>query len=132
MSVQVSNQYRAASVQPQTLNEDSRTIDVVFATDTPVSTYDWMRGEVFNEVLGFEDGNIDFGRMNAGAPVLDNHDRYSGTEGVRGVVEKAWVEKGVGKATIRFAKDEDSERMYQKVRDGILKGVQIALRERFA
>lgn len=113
-----------AKFVPTTLNEDSRTIDVVFATGTPVRMFTWEDGAV-DEVLSFNDGEVRMERLLNGAPVLDNHDRSEGTESVLGVVETASIVNGEGIATLRFSKREDITGTWQDIKDGILRGVSV-------
>ena len=116
-----------AAFSPDTVIEDKRTVDVVFGTDTPVRMWNWDIGD-FMEEMSFDAGHVRFERLNGGAPLLDNHDSYKGTKGVLGVVERAWSEGGKGYATVRFSKQEDGERAFQEVKDGILKGVSFGYR----
>lgn len=116
-----------AMVQPKTLNEDDRTVEVIFGTDTPVRMWNWDIGE-FMEIMSFEDGHVRWNRFDNGAPVLDNHNRYNGARGVLGKVENYRTENGQGIATLRFSKREDVEPIYQDVRDGILSGISFGYR----
>lgn len=116
-----------AMVQPSTLNEEERTVEVVFGTDAPVRMYDWEIGE-FMEIMSFDEGHIRWDRFENGAPVLDNHNRYNGTKGVLGKVENYRVEDGKGIATLRFSKREEVEPIYQDVKDGILTGISFGYR----
>ena len=62
------------------VDPEKRTVEVVFATETPVRRrrYEgWDRVVDFDEVLTISKSAIDFTRLNAGAPVLDSHSRYS-------------------------------------------------------
>lgn len=113
-----------AQFDPDSLNDEQRTVDVVFATSRSVKMRDWEIGR-FNEILSFDAGHIRLDRLNAGAPVLDNHNRYEGAKGVVGVVDRAWVEGGQGRATLRFSKREDADKIYQDVKDGILRGISV-------
>ncbi len=116
-----------AKFSPKSLNEEARTIDVVFATETPVRTFSWEDGSV-NEILSMIPEHIRMDRINGGAPVLDNHVRYNGTAGVLGVVENARVEDGIGVATLRFSKRADVEPVWSDIKDGILRGVSVGYR----
>ena len=54
-----------AMVQPSTLNEENRTVEVIFGTDTPVRMYNWDIGE-FMEIMSFEDGHVRWNRFDNG------------------------------------------------------------------
>jgi len=116
-----------AAFAPSTLVEEDRTVEVIFGTDAEVRMSDWEIGQ-YMESMSFEEGHVRWERLNSGAPLLDNHDSYKGTRGVLGVIERAWGEGGVGKAVIRFSKQEDGERAFQEVKDGILTGVSFGYR----
>lgn len=116
-----------AAFAPSTLVEEDRTVEVIFGTDAEVRMSDWEIGQ-YMESMSFEEGHVRWERLNSGAPLLDNHNGYKGTRGVLGVIERAWGEGGVGKAVIRFSKQEDGERAFQEVKDGILTGVSFGYR----
>ena len=63
--------------------------------------------------------NLD--RLNQIGCVLFNHDR----DRVIGKVRRAWLEESRGLAEIEFDKDEESEKIYQKVLCGTLRGVSV-------
>lgn len=116
-----------ASFAPDSFNEEDRTVDMVFGTDTPVRMYDWDMGH-FMESMSFEAGHVRWDRLNSGAPLLNNHKSYEGVLGVLGKVERAWAEGGIGKCTVRFSKRADVEPIFQDVKDGILTGVSFGYR----
>lgn len=120
-----------ASVVPESLNVDARTVDVVWGSETPVRRSGYY-SEPFDEVLSMDPAHVRMGRLNSGrAPVLDSHRAYEGTDGVRGVVMKASVNGKAGTATLRFAKaehDPAAERMFGKIRDGIIGNVSVGYR----
>lgn len=113
-----------AQFVPSTLNEEARTIEIVAATDRAVRMYDWWEGS-FNEILSLEDGHMMTERLNNGLPFLNNHNRYEGAFGVYGVVESWRIENNQLIATVRFADDEDSDKIYQKIKSGIVRGISI-------
>ncbi len=123
--VKVKNQMRVrAMFSPDTLNEENRTVDVTFGTDTPVRMYTWD-GPVW-EILSFEKKHVRMQRMESGAPLLDNHARYGSVDDtVIGVVESARVDGKVGVATVRFSDDEKGKRLLAKVKDGILRNISV-------
>lgn len=118
-------QLRAMFV-PSTLNEEERTIEVTFATDTPVLMRDWD-GQFYEE-LSFDPKHIRMDRLNAGAPLLNNHDRWSGVSGVLGSVQKAWLDGNQGRALIKFSAREDVKPVIQDVKDGILRTISAGYR----
>lgn len=63
---------RSLTVNPSTLEEKTRSIEGVFATENVVRVYDWNRGEVINEVLLMS--GMKFPEQ---IPFLDSHNRYS-------------------------------------------------------
>lgn len=120
-----------ASFVPDSLNEEARTVDVCFATDTPVLMGYWER---YYEILSFEDGHCDMTRLDNGAPMLDNHNRWGGAAEQPGVVERAWIKDGKGYATLRFKDDKSNrdgvpdgpgEKIFQGVRQKIVRGVSV-------
>lgn len=116
-----------AQFVPTTLNEENRTIEVVFATGTPVRTFTWEDGTV-EEILSFDTGHVRMDRLENGAPVLDNHNRYEGTASVLGTVENAKIVNGQGIATLRFSKRDEVSGVWQDVKDGILRGISVGYR----
>lgn len=116
-----------AAVQPDTLNEEKRTIDVVWTTGARV-----MRGffETYYEELSLDPKHVRMERLNGGAPLLDSHDGYR-LSSVVGVVETARLEKGQGVATVRFARAEDdpeADAIFRKVKDGVIRNVSVGYR----
>lgn len=114
-----------AEFKAESFNETDRTVEVIFATETAVRTYDWDEGFV-NEILVCDSMNGDLSRLNAGAPALDNHNRYGETsKNVVGVCSDARFENGVGIAKIRFGSSESDTDLMNKVRDKIVTGVSV-------
>ena len=73
------------------------------------------------EILDHSDGCADLTRLQSIGCVLYNHNR----DYVVGKVVKAWIENNRGEAEIEFDTDEESEKIYQKVKSGTLKGVSV-------
>lgn len=115
-----------ARMMPESLNEETRTVELVWTTGKKGLRSGW-EGNYYEE-LKVSNSSVDLSRLNAGAPLLNNHSRYNGLDGIHGVVEKAWITKGEGRALVRFAQDEKSEEIYQKVKDGIIKNVSVGYR----
>jgi len=117
---------RSAQVAASSYNETDNTIEVVFATDTPVARSTW--DGTYNEVLRIDEQAIRMERINSGAPVLNNHRTYAGVDMQLGKVERAWIEDGVAKAILRFSNREDVKPIIQDIRDGIITNVSVGYR----
>ena len=115
-----------AAFQPATLNDENRSIEVVWTTGARV-----LRGffETFWEELSLDPKHVRMDRLNNGAPLLDSHDQFSGVSAVLGVVESARLADGKGTAVVRFAKnDPAADAAWNKVRQGILQNVSVGYR----
>lgn len=64
---------------------------------------------------------MDLTRLNTIGVLLYNHDR----DDVLGRVDRAWIENGRGEAEVTFDTDDEAEKIYQKVKNGTLKGVSV-------
>jgi HK97 family phage prohead protease len=78
----------------------------------------------YTEILDHTEDAVDLTRLNEIGCVLFNHNR----DIVIGKIEKAWVENNRGNAEVEFDTDEESEKIYQKVKNGVLKGVSVGYR----
>lgn len=92
-----------------------RTFRLSFSSEAP---YDRWFG---TEILDHSEGAVNLERLNSIGVILYNHDR----DAVIGKVEHAWLENGRGEAEITFDSDEESEKIYQKVKSKTLKGVSV-------
>lgn len=117
-----------AQFEPSTYSEESRTVDVTFATDTPVRRYDWLNDRYFDEVLTFGPGQMRTARLDAGAPLLDNHSSWGGVRNTLGVVESYAIEGNTARATIRFSKRDEVNGILDDVKDGILRNISVGYR----
>ncbi len=113
-----------ATVVPDSLNDDKRTVDLVWTTGSRVERGFFDR---YLEELSLKPKHVRMERMQNGAPLLDSHNRFD-TAGQIGVVERAKLTKGEGTATVRFASDEASDIVFQKVREGIVRNVSVGYR----
>ncbi len=78
----------------------------------------------YTEILDHSDGAVDLTRLNEIGCLLFNHNR----DIVTGKIIKAWIEDNRGCAEVEFDTDEESEKIYQKVKNGVLKGVSVGYR----
>ena len=103
--------YRSGTFHRDVVDEETRTIELSFSSDTPVER------AFGSEVLEHTEDAVDLMRLNSGAPLLLEHDR---TQQI-GVVERAYVdeEDKKGRAVVRFSRSQLGEEIFQDVRDGI-------------
>lgn len=105
---------RALSFERAAINEDARTVEIAFASETPVERY-WGF-----EVLDCAQQSIRLGRMTTGANLLCDHNARD----VVGVVESVTVGGDrVVRAVVRFGRSPRAEEIWQDVRDGIRRNV---------
>lgn len=120
-------QIRMASVLPESVDEEARTVEVVWSSGARVPRRDRMTGEAYEEVLSLDPDHVDLSRLNGGAPLLDTHGAWS-LDGVIGVVERAWIVEGdnpEGRALVRFSDRDDVEPVWRDVRAGIIRNVSV-------
>lgn len=111
-----------APFQPTTYDAQTRTVDVVMATETPVERYGYA------EVLSIQPRSWDTSRAeNGGIPVLDSHQRYS-TEAILGRVVGIQFKGGRMLGTVAFADTDAGRRAEGMVARGELPGVSIGYR----
>lgn len=120
-TVAIPVQVRLAAVS--TVDKEARTAELVWTTGAAVKRYGWQEGEYFEE-LSLDKSAVRLGRLNGGAPLLNTHDSYD-LESIIGVVEKAWMTKTEGRATVRFSRRADVEPFWNDVQDGIIRNVSV-------
>lgn len=67
---------------------------------------------------------VDLSRMNNGAPVLNSHQKDSLGD-VLGVVERAWLENGEGRAVLRFSSRDEVQPIWNDIREGIIRNISV-------
>ena len=112
-----------AAVRPDTVNIDDRTVEITWTTGAKGRRWSWDVGSYMEE-LEVSDSAVRLDRLNNGAPFLNTHNSWE-LEDVIGVVEKAWIEGGEGRALIRFSQRDDVEPIFRDVRDGILRNISV-------
>jgi hypothetical protein len=108
---------RMVEIRDSTADDESRSIEVVIATENPVERYDFRRDEIIKEVLRMD--GIEFRTSRKQLPIVDSHDN-STVRNVLGSVRNIRVERDelVGDAV--FADDQNSQEAYAKLRAGHL------------
>jgi len=106
-------------------DRDERTATLTWYTGASVRRYD-ARGP-FEMRFSMEPGAIRMGRLASGsAPLLNGHRDFT-VDDVIGVIARAWVENGQGKATVRFSKRAEVDPIWQDVQDGILRNASMGV-----
>ena len=106
-----------SNVEASVLDADKRLILLTFSSEEPVirNGYDGK----WTEVLGHDDTEADLSRLNDGAPLMRNH--YQNI----GVVDKAWINDGVGHAEVRLSLRKELDDFWQDIQDGIIRNVSV-------
>lgn len=98
------------------------------SSETPYLRASWW-DEPWVEVLGHKSGEINLDRLNGGAAVLANHDRYTAVGDTPlasiGVVEKAWIEGNRLMADLIISRRAALADLRQDVADGLIRNVSI-------
>lgn len=100
---------------------DPNTIKLVWSTGFKGLRNAW--DGKFYEELDMSDQAVDLSRLNKSAPVLAQHDATVAS--TIGVVERAWLDNGLGYATVRLSKRAEVQGIVQDVIDGILRNVSV-------
>ncbi len=106
----------------ETINDEERSIDITISTETPVLRYDWWEDRYFEEVLLHSPENIDLSRLTS---LYFNHRT---TDLPIGRLENIRIENKQLKARAYFDDDEESMRIWKKVKSGSLQGVSVGYR----
>jgi hypothetical protein len=113
-----------AQFQPATVNKEARTAELVWSTGARVLRSSFWDGPYFEE-LSMDAGAIRMERLNMGAPLLNAHNARDLASQI-GVVERAWLENGQGKAIVRFSQNNPAaDSIWKDVADGIIRNVSV-------
>lgn len=108
--------HRSMAVDLSTLNQEDRTVEIAASSEYPVQRWFGM------EILDHSEGAVDLARLNAGAPLLDMHDRWAQI----GVVEEAWLDTDRKlRCRVRYSRSQAAEEVWQDVIDAIRVNVSI-------
>lgn len=98
------------------VNEEQRTVTLSFASEAPVSR--WYG----NEILQIDESSVDMQRVDNGlCCLLFNHNSNK----VIGKVLRTWIEDSKAKAEVQFDEDAESDAIFNKVKNGTLRGVSV-------
>lgn len=110
------------AVRAETVDEASRTVQTIAATERVVQVFDFRRMEVIDEVLVVK-GMQPAGRV----PMLANHFRHD-LDAVHGGASNFTPRGEEVLATLTFDDDERSERAWKKVKRGFITDVSVGYR----
>lgn len=114
---QLQRRFLEAAARPA-VDTETRTCELSFSSAAPVTMPHGI------EVLSHEPGAADLSRLNRSAPLLFNHDAND----ILGVVERASISNGKGRAVVRFGKDARGEWAMRQAADGVLANVSFSYR----
>lgn len=122
-------QGRAASVRPESLNAEARTVEVVWTTGAVVRRVRWEGWDdlvEYDEELVVSEGAVRLERLNAGAPFLDSHSNYRLASVLGSVVPgSVRLEGGKGYATIQLTSAADVAGEVQRILEGTVRNVSV-------
>lgn len=109
--------------RPATLDEKTRSIEVVAATETPSTVYDPARYELVEEVLLMEGATYP-----AKVPLTIEHERYAGS--VIGSLKDIKIEGGQMVGRVVFSSSLDAEPFFVKTKEGHLDSFSVTYNDR--
>jgi len=113
---QGSRLHRAFQVERAAINEEARTVELAFASETPYERY-WGV-----EILDLSPQSVRLGRLTSGGPLLMDHDSRDHV----GVIESVQIGADrVGRAVVRFGRSARAEEVFNDVKDGIRRNVSV-------
>jgi HK97 family phage prohead protease len=119
-----------ATIATDTVDEENRTVEIIWTTGARVLRASWDIG-AFWEELSLESKHVRMDRIDSGAaPLLNTHSQWD-LRDVIGVVESGRLQKKQGTAKVRFAKAEDdpeADKIFRKVKDKIIRNVSVGYR----
>ena len=115
-----------AMFMPGTVDAEARTVEVVWTTGARVARMDFSGP--YMEELSMDPSHVRMERLNNGAPLLSNHNSFELSAQI-GVVERAWIDGGEGRALVRFSARPEVQPIFQDVKDGIIRNVSVGYRK---
>lgn len=103
--------------------DDSRTVELAFASDTPIEHWSWELWDSFELALSMEKKAMRTERLAMGAPLLMDHDHRDQV----GVVRSFTIDKKDGKAraSVEFSTSARASEIYDDVKRGIRQCVSV-------
>lgn len=113
---------RTLTLDRSTINEDDRTVELSFSSEAPYERY------FGSEILSHDPDAIDLARLQEVGVLLFAHGRDARYGKLPiGSIEKVWLDQSQRKARalVKFDDDEESDKIFQKVKKGMIKGVSV-------
>lgn len=127
-TVKMQRGFRAAAVSPSSINDADKTVVVNLGTGAPGLRwfYDRDIGDYAQayEELDVSERSMRLGRMNNGAPFLEQHNSNS-LDSVLGVFERVWIENGSLMGKVRFDNTERANQRWASIQNGVLRNLSI-------
>ena len=113
-------QYRNFSVDTRAIDEDSRTVELSFSSETPVER--WYG----REYLMHDEDGVNLTPLVEAGSILKNHN----PDQIVAKPIRVWVDRDArkGKAVVQFGTTDIAERAFQEVKEGLLRGVSVGYR----
>lgn len=108
------------------VEEGSRSVELSFSSATPLRQYDWWTGGYYDEILDHSEGAVNLARLKEIGVGLFNHDMNKVIGRLEGVSLDTKKERCVCK--LIFDDDDESQKVFDKVKSGTLKGVSVGFR----
>lgn len=117
--------HRSLTFDGNSIDVEKRTAQIVWTTGAKVLRKNWGNEPVYEE-LDMSQSSINLSALNNKAPLLIDHNGGS-VRNIVGVIESgsASISDNKGFASVRFGTDQESETIFQKVRDGLISKVSV-------
>lgn len=117
--------YREMAFDRAAVDEATRTANLSFSSEAPVVRTSWLFGQ-WTEILRHEPQAVDLDRLNSLGVLLYQHSTFNPI----GSIMDAWLNEKERKceAKVRFDTDLESDKVFQKVLSGTLRGVSVGYR----
>lgn len=115
--------YRSFAIDVRAIDEDKRSVDVSFSSETPVQRFEWEPPDI----LLHGPDNVDLSTLDNLGSILMNHQPRGPGQPVEivGKPTNNRIENRRGMTTIVFDDDEEGNRAFLKVKSGSLRGISV-------
>lgn len=114
-----------AEISAGSYNEAENTIEIIAATETEVSRWDWDNG-AYVEVLSVDKKSVRTQRLDNGSVAfIDSHNTYGGVSNIFGKVIAYRFENKQLICTVKLSKRKDIEGIIGDIKDGIISNISV-------